>query len=89
MSNLVDLERKVLDAAREWLIERNPLDPSSKALFVALCRAYPGDLAAKEDCNCGEQDDCDECMSRVQIEALVRQLERELMPAAEDCAVTR
>lgn len=88
MIEITELELKVLDAAREWLIERNPQDPSSKALFAAVCRAYPGDLSAKEDCNCGEQDDCDECLPRAQIEAMVRQCEIDSTPAAEDSSVT-
>lgn len=74
-----ELERKVLDAARDWTLDRNPTDPSSKRLFLAVCRAYPDELAYKENCTCGESDECDECPTRAQTEAALCAMEKELM----------
>lgn len=77
-----DLKQKVLDAAREWMTERQPHDRAEKELFVAAARAWPEDLACKEDCDCGEQDECDECPSRAQTESALARLEQELIVPA-------
>lgn len=66
---MTDAERKVLDAAREWLTERQPRDDAEKALFAATLRAYPKDAHTRETCDCGEE--CDECPTAEQVEAMV------------------
>lgn len=76
-------QQKVLDTAREWACERNPKDPSSKALYLAVARCFPDDYLGKEHCTCGEQDDCDECATTAEIQASLAALERELTPAAD------
>ena len=72
---MTELEQKVLAAAREWLTERQPIDSAEKALFAAVLRAYPGDANTKETCECGD-DDCDECPTVAQVEAMVLECER-------------
>jgi len=78
---MTELERKVLDAAREWLTERSPRDATEKALFAAVARAYPEDLDVRETCDCGEE--CDECPTAAQVEAMIERCERESTPIAE------
>jgi hypothetical protein len=73
---MTDLEKKVLDAAREWLIERHPRDLQEKTLFAAVLRAYPRDAHTRETCDCDEKEDCDECLSAAQVEAMVQECER-------------
>jgi hypothetical protein len=72
------LQQAVLDAARAWLTDRNPSDIMEKALAVAICRAWPGEMAGKEDCKCGEADTCDECPTRAEAEAVVARWERDV-----------
>lgn len=77
-----ELEQKILDAAREWALDRAPRDSGEKALFIAVCRAYPNELVYKENCTCGEQDDCDECPTKAAMEAALNNLEGEVaLPA--------
>lgn len=81
---MTEQERKVLDAAREWLLaDRTPRDWEEKALALAVARAFPEDMVGKESCTCGEQDDCDECMTTAQIAALIASWERDSIPIAE------
>jgi hypothetical protein len=70
------LKLKVLDAAREWLTERQPRDRDEKALFAAILRAYPDDAHTKESCDCGNNE-CEECPTTAQVEAMVRACEVE------------
>jgi hypothetical protein len=70
---MTEKERRVLEAAREWLIERHPKDQAEKALFAAVLRAYPGDASVRERCDCGEE--CDECPTAAQVEAMIRACE--------------
>jgi hypothetical protein len=72
-----DAEKKVLAAARLWLVERSPLDACEKALAAAIVRAWPKEMCGKEDCPCGEPENCDECLSSEEVEALVSKWERE------------
>lgn len=81
---MTEAEQKVLDAAREWLVERAPRDAAEKALAAAVARAWPEDLAYRENCTCGEADQCDECPSRAQAEAQIAQWERDSTPIAEE-----
>jgi hypothetical protein len=67
-------ERKVIEAAREWLTERIPKDQAEKALFAAVFRAFPEDMHTRETCGCGEE--CDECPSAAQAEAMIAACER-------------
>lgn len=83
MAEITEAERKVLDAAREWMTERVPKDREAKALAAAVARAYPEDMPAWEDCTCGESETCDECLTRAEVEALVLRWERESTPIAE------
>jgi hypothetical protein len=73
-------QQMVLDAARDWTIERTPADRDEKALFVAVARCFPADFVGKEQCTCGEQDGCDECPTTAQIEAAVAAMEKEILP---------
>lgn len=66
-----DLEQKVLDAARDWIVERAPVDIYEKALAAAIARAWPEVLGGKETCGCGDGQNCDECPSAAEIEAMV------------------
>jgi hypothetical protein len=77
---MTEEERRVLDAAREWLTERSPKDATEKALFAAVARAYPEDLDVRETCDCGDNE-CDECPTAAQVGAMIAQCERESMPA--------
>lgn len=80
---MTELERKVLDAAREWFLERSPRDAAEKVLAVAVARAWPEDLACREDCTCGESESCDECPTRAETEAQIMQWTKESIPVAE------
>lgn len=73
---MTDLERKVLDAAKEWLTDRWPNDRAEKALAAALCRAYPEEQHSRETCPCGEPE-CDECPTAAQAEAMIVRWETE------------
>lgn len=81
---MTEAEQKVLDAAREWLVERAPKGQAEKALAAAVARAWPDDLDCREDCTCGEADECDECPTRAQVEAQIAQWERDSTPIAEE-----
>lgn len=70
--------KPIVDAARDWIADRQPKDKDSKVLFLAVCRAFPEDLAYKENCTCGDPEDCDECFTRDQTEAALQKLEQEL-----------
>lgn len=83
MAEITEAERKVLDAAREWMTERVPADREAKSLAAAVARAYPEDMAVREDCTCGESETCDECPTRAEVEAMVALWERESTPIAE------
>ena len=72
---MTELEQKVLDAAREWLVDRVPCDDAEKALAAAVARTWPNNLACREDCTCGEVAECDECPTSAQLEALIAQWE--------------
>ena len=74
---MTEQEQKVLNAAREWLTERQPRDKAEKALFAAVLRAYPQDADTKETCTCGDQKECDECPTAAQVEAMISACERE------------
>jgi hypothetical protein len=71
-------EQRVLEAAREWLTELSPETKEEKALFIAVARCWPEEMAGKEACGCGEQEACGECASASEIEAHLQRLEREL-----------
>lgn len=71
---MTDLERKALEAAKEWLIDRWPSDQAEKALAAALYRAYPEDAHTRENCPCGDPG-CDECPTAEQSEAMVERWE--------------
>lgn len=73
---MTELEQKVIAAAREWLTERQPHDVAEKALFAAVLRAYPQDAATRETCDCGD-DECDECPTAAQVEAMIQKCEAE------------
>lgn len=75
---MTEAERKVLDAAREWLVERSPKDSAEKALAAAVARAWPGEIGCKENCTCGESDECDECPTAAEAEATIRRWEGEV-----------
>lgn len=75
---MTNAEKNVLDAARKWAEERSPKTRDEKALMVAVARAWPDDWQTKEACDCGEQDECDECLTRDQVEAMIAHTEREL-----------
>ena len=80
---MTEAEKRVLQAAREWITERDPADYEERALFVAVARAYPEDCGGRETCKCGEADTCDECLSADEIEGMVARLELSLgKPAA-------
>lgn len=84
-----ELERKVVDAARDWLAERVPRNSEEKALFAALYRAYPEDFAIREECGCEDHTecDCDDCPpTRAALEKFVQECERDSMPIAETAA---
>ena len=72
------LELKVLQAARDWMIERTAGDVYEKALVVAIARAWPEELFGKETCKCGDSKNCDECPSIAEIEALICRYEKEV-----------
>ncbi len=80
---MIDAEQRVLDAARDWFTERAPGDAAEKALAVAVARAWPEDLACREDCTCGESESCDECPTRAETEAQIKRWEQESTPIAE------
>jgi hypothetical protein len=69
MAEITESERKVLDAAKEWLTERQPRDLAEKALFAAVLRAFPEEAHTRETCDCGEE--CDECPTAAQVEAMI------------------
>lgn len=69
MVKLTNGERKVLEAAKEWLTERRPIDLAEKTLFAAVLRAYPEEAQTRETCDCGEE--CDECPTAAQVEAMI------------------
>lgn len=74
---MTDLEQKVLDATREWLTDRIPHSPASKALAAAVARAFPDDMETRETCVCPDKDECDECLTAAEMEALIQKWERE------------
>lgn len=78
MVEKTEAEQKVLNAAREWIADRQPKSREEKVLFVAVARCWPEDMPGKEGCTCGEQDDCDECESSAEIEAAIQRFERDL-----------
>lgn len=77
---LTEQQRRVLDAAREWVTERSPRDKAEKALFAAVFRAYPDDMHTRESCDCGV--DCDECPTAERAEEMIRQCEQEAVTYA-------
>lgn len=74
---MTELEQKVLDAAREWLIDRWPSGPAEKALAAAVARAWPGDLNTRERCPCRQRRTCSECLSAREMEIMIKRWERE------------
>jgi hypothetical protein len=75
---VTEAEQRVLNAAREWMVDRKPIGPAEKELFVALCRTYPEDIHTRETCECEERETCDECLSADAAESAIEQMESEL-----------
>lgn len=84
MTKQTNLEKKVLAAANQWLVDRVPSDPAEKALAAAVARAWPDDLGTRESCPCGESETCDECPTAAEMEALVARWEREVPQPPDD-----
>jgi len=84
VSKQTNLEKKVLVAANQWLVDRRPKDPAEKALAAAVMRAWPEELVTRETCPCGESETCDECPTAAEMEVLVTQWERDSAPQPPD-----
>lgn len=68
-------DQAVIDAAREWMVERSANDPAEKALALAVLKAFPEDIHTRENCDCGQAGECDECLPAAAIPALLKSLE--------------
>jgi hypothetical protein len=71
-----ELQQRIMDAVREWMVERAPRDVAEKALSAAAARMWPDDIQTKETCRCGDPE-CDECPTAVQVEAQIARWESE------------
>lgn len=56
-----DREKRIVKAAFEWLEDRTPRDVAEIKLALALAKNFPEQLTCRSTCDCGEQDECDEC----------------------------
>lgn len=75
----------VVEAANEWLVDREPKDPGELRLALALCEAYPERMYTKEQCTgCSPEQkaECDECCPTVKsvIAGLRARLEQSERP---------
>lgn len=68
-------DQAVIDAAREWIVERAAKDPAEKALALAVLKAFPEDIHTRETCGCEDADECDECLPVSAIPAILKSLE--------------
>jgi hypothetical protein len=66
--------RDLCVAALEWTGDRVLNGPDEERMFAAIYRLFPLEFG-KENCSCGEQDDCEECLSRAAIERRVKVVE--------------
>jgi len=69
--------RKILEAAKEWMVDRIPNDPAEKMLAVAIFRAYPEERCTRETCECAESETCDECPTDAQVETTISAWEQQ------------
>lgn len=73
----MDKIEAVFDAANEVIGDtEGPRTPSQARLCLALhaCDPVRFALGLKEDCDCAEKDDCDECMTNDEALAYCRKL---------------
>jgi hypothetical protein len=72
-----ELEAVISAARDDWWLERRGDDPGERQLIAALCRAFPRDVHTRETCSCGEQEGCDECPTRFEVDAMIAKADRE------------
>ena len=61
----------IANAAREWLEDRVICSETEKALARAILQLFPEDALTKENCDCRDREECDECPSQAALDAML------------------
>ena len=61
------LMSEMLDALFTWSLDRSPIDNAEKKLMAAYYQIRPKVFPTKDTCSCDYKDECDECLSREEM----------------------